>query len=64
MVMTNKENINLRLGGVSSKFVWQNTGSFPASQEIFCNAYGPQLNTAELDVISAFENISCATHCR
>jgi hypothetical protein len=24
--MMNKDNINLRLGGVSKKFVWQNTG--------------------------------------
>jgi hypothetical protein len=29
----------------------------PASQETFCNVYGPQFDTTELDVVSAFENI-------
>jgi hypothetical protein len=33
------------------------TDSFPASRETFCNVYGPQFDTAELDVVSAFENI-------
>jgi hypothetical protein len=37
--------------------VWENIDSFPASQETFCNVYGPQFDTAELDVVSAFENI-------
>jgi hypothetical protein len=36
--------------------VWQNIGLFPASQETFCDVYGPQFDTAELDVVSAFEN--------
>jgi hypothetical protein len=37
--------------------VWENRDSFPASQETFCNVYGPQFDTAELDAVSAFENI-------
>jgi hypothetical protein len=45
------------LGGVSNKFVWQNTCSFPTSQETFCDVYGPQYVSAEQDVMSAFENI-------
>jgi hypothetical protein len=31
--------------------------SFPASRETFCNVHGPQFDTAELDVVSVFENI-------
>jgi hypothetical protein len=53
---------------VSSKLAWQNIGSFPTSLETFCNVYGPQFHSAELDVASEFERIflynSCATHCR
>jgi hypothetical protein len=40
---------------VSGKFVWQNIDSFPNSRETFCDVYGPQFNTTELDVVSAFE---------
>jgi hypothetical protein len=60
MVVINKKK-NAELGGVSNRFVWQNMGSFPASQETFCHAYGPQFDTAELDVMSAFGNISDIT---
>jgi hypothetical protein len=42
---------------VSDKFVWQNIGLFPASQETFYSAYGPPFSTAELYVMSALENI-------
>jgi hypothetical protein len=52
-----EEIVNTGLGGVSNKFVWKNTDSFPASQETFYDVYGPQFDTAELDVVSAFENI-------
>jgi hypothetical protein len=45
-----EEIVHVGLGGVSSKFVWENIDSFPASRETFCNVYGPQFNTAELDV--------------
>jgi hypothetical protein len=31
--------------------------SFPTSPETFCNVYGPQFNTTDLNVVSAFENI-------
>jgi hypothetical protein len=54
---TQEEIVQVELWGVSSKFLWENINSFPASQETFCNVYGPQFNTAELDVMSAFENI-------
>jgi hypothetical protein len=37
--------------------VWKNIDSFPASRETFCNVYGPQFDTAELDVVNVFENI-------
>jgi hypothetical protein len=37
--------------------VWQNIGSFPTSQGTFCGMYGPQFDTAELDVVSALEII-------
>jgi hypothetical protein len=43
---------------VSYKFVWQNISLFSTSQETFCDVYSPQFNTAELDVMNAFENIS------
>jgi hypothetical protein len=49
--------VHVGLGGVSSSFVWENIDSFPASQETFCNVYGPQFDTAELVVVSVFENI-------
>lgn len=42
------------LAGVASKFVWENTDSFPASQETFCDVHGPQFDTAELDTVSSF----------
>jgi hypothetical protein len=29
----------------------------PSSLETFCEVYGPQFGTSELDVVSAFENI-------
>jgi hypothetical protein len=43
--------------GVSSTFVWENIDTFPGQRETFCDEYGPQFDTAELDVVSAFENI-------
>jgi hypothetical protein len=46
-----------RIWRESSTFVWENIYSFPASQDTFCNVYGPQFYTAELHVVSAFENI-------
>ncbi|XP_021913223.1 piggyBac transposable element-derived protein 4-like [Zootermopsis nevadensis] len=52
-----EEIVHVGLGGVSSKFVWENIDSFPASRETFCNVYGPQFDTAGLDVVSSFENI-------
>jgi hypothetical protein len=58
MVVTNKkENLNTGLGMVSDNFVWQNIGLFPTSQETFCDVYGPHFDSAELNVVSAFENI-------
>jgi hypothetical protein len=50
-----EEIVHIGLGGVSSKFVWENIDSFPVSQERFCNVHGPQFDTAELCVV--FENI-------
>jgi hypothetical protein len=52
-----EEIVHVGLVEVSSKFVWENMDSFPTSRETFCNVYGPQFNTAELDVVSVFENI-------
>jgi hypothetical protein len=52
-----KKIVHVGLGGVSNNFVCENIDSFPASRETFCNVYGPQFNTAELDVVSVFENI-------
>jgi hypothetical protein len=52
-----EEIIHIGLGGVSSNFVWENIDSFLTSQETFCNVYGPQVDTAELHVVSVFENI-------
>jgi hypothetical protein len=65
-----EEIVHIGLGRASSKFVWENMDSFPTPWETFCNAYGPQFDTAELDVVSVFENIfylfslalSCARH--
>jgi hypothetical protein len=37
--------------------VQENIDSFPTSQETFCDVYCPQSDTAELDKVSAFENI-------
>jgi hypothetical protein len=37
--------------------VWENIDSLPASRETFCTVYGPQFDTAELDAVSAFENV-------
>jgi hypothetical protein len=59
-----QESINVRLGGVSSKFVWKCVDSYPPSREIFCDAYGPQLDIAEMSVMRAFENILNTTHYR
>jgi hypothetical protein len=52
-----EEIVQVGLGGVSNIFVWGNIDSFPASRETFCNVYGPQFDAAELDVVTAFENI-------
>jgi hypothetical protein len=38
--------------------MWQNIVLFPTSQETFCGVYGPGFSSAELDVMSVFENIS------
>jgi hypothetical protein len=35
-------------------FIWQNIRIFPVSRETFCDVYGPQFDTAKLDVMSAF----------
>jgi hypothetical protein len=35
----------------------KNMGSFPPPLETFCDVYGPQISTSELDVVSAFEII-------
>jgi predicted NAD-dependent protein-ADP-ribosyltransferase YbiA (DUF1768 family) len=41
---------------MSDKFVWQNIGLFPTSQERICGVCGPSFNTAEQYVVSTFEN--------
>lgn len=46
--------MNTGLGVVSDNFVWKNIGSFPNSEEKFCDVYGPHLDSAELSVTSAF----------
>jgi hypothetical protein len=51
-----EEILHVVLGGCPVS-VWENIDSFLTSQETFCNVYGPQFDTAELDVVSAFENI-------
>ncbi|PNF14597.1 hypothetical protein B7P43_G13107 [Cryptotermes secundus] len=38
-------------------FVWEDIESFHASRESFCGVCGPKFDTAEIDVISAFESI-------
>jgi hypothetical protein len=53
-----QENINVGLGEVSNKFVWQNIGSFPTSRETFVMCMIRRYDPAELDVVSAFETIS------
>jgi hypothetical protein len=45
------------LEGVSTRFVWEDIDSFPASRESFCGVCGPQFDTVYLDVVSAFESI-------
>jgi hypothetical protein len=52
-----EEIIHVGLAGVSKNCVWENIDSFPTSREIFCNVHGTQFDTAELDVLSVFENI-------
>jgi hypothetical protein len=52
-----EEIVHVGFGGCPVKFVWEHIDSFPASRETICNVYGPQFDTAELDVVSAFENI-------
>jgi hypothetical protein len=42
--------------------VWENIDSFPASRETFYNVHCPQFDTAELDVMSVFENIFDIAH--
>ncbi|XP_023703521.1 piggyBac transposable element-derived protein 4-like [Cryptotermes secundus] len=54
---TQEETVQVESGSVSSEFVWENIDSFPASRETFCNEYGPQFDTAELDVVGSFEKI-------
>jgi putative alpha-1,2-mannosidase len=49
--------VNTGLEVVSDNFVYQNIGSFPTSQETFYDVYGPHFDSAELNVISVFENI-------
>jgi uncharacterized membrane protein len=52
-----EENVHIRLGGLSTKFVQQNIGLFLISQETFWDVYGLQFDTPELDVMTAFKNI-------
>jgi hypothetical protein len=63
-----EEIVHVGLGGVSSKSVWENIDSFPTSRETFCNVYGPQFNTAEVDVVECVWKHSwycpCTAHCR
>jgi hypothetical protein len=47
-----EEIINVGLGGVSGKFVWQIYTHFPHYE-----VYGLQFDTTELDAMSAYENI-------
>jgi hypothetical protein len=42
---------------VSTRFLWEDIDSFAASRESFCGVCGPQFDTADLDVVSAFESI-------
>jgi hypothetical protein len=42
---------------VSTRFVWEDIDSFPASRESFCGVCGPQFDTEDLDVAGAFESI-------
>jgi hypothetical protein len=58
-----EEIVHIGLGGMSSKFVWENVDSFPSSRETFCNVHGPQFNTAEC-VWKHFWYCPCTTHCR
>jgi hypothetical protein len=52
-----EEIVNIGLmGGVSSKFGKIQTHLL-LQREIFYDVYGPQFDTAELDVVNAFENI-------
>jgi hypothetical protein len=54
---TQEVNVHVPSVGVSTQFVWNDIDKFPASQETFCDVSGPQFDTDELDVVSAFENI-------
>ena len=42
---------------VSTRFVWEDIDSFHASRESFCGIFGPQFDTAEQNIVSAFESI-------
>jgi hypothetical protein len=54
---TQDEIVEVELGDVSRDFLWEDINSFPASRVTFCDVHGPQFDTTELDVVSAFENI-------
>jgi hypothetical protein len=54
---TQEVNAHVPPVGVSTQFVWNDIDTFPASQETFYGVSGPQFDTDELDVVSAFENI-------
>jgi hypothetical protein len=53
-----EENTNIRFGGLSNKFVWQEHRFISHLAETYCDECDPQFNNAELDVMSALENIS------
>jgi hypothetical protein len=52
-----EEIVHIGLGGVFNNFVWENIDSFPASREHFVMYMVPLFDSAELDVVSVFENI-------
>jgi hypothetical protein len=49
---TTESNRKVGFSRVSRKFAKENIDSFPASRETFSDAYGPEFDTAELDVVN------------
>jgi hypothetical protein len=43
------------MGGVSGIFLWQDIGTFSATQETFCGICGSQFDVSDLDVVEVFE---------